>query len=324
MESNGGTSAYQVVDRLLALRDRLRAAPLTREQIFARLHNFYSEGASDASRDRKLRRDLQYLERWGYRVIRDRATKTYALTVSQIEHDWTDDELSALAALRESFTAGAPYADVIQALLKKIEKGLIDAKRKQYARKPALTIKFAAAETPSPAAATRQKLEDAIREHRRVSFRYRPSDRPQIIPHPDDEPLELEFRDGHYYLWAYCYKMNRVYPFRVDMIVADSVQMLPKRAEGRWKRQTVHFQYWLSPRIAERGVSPRFPEMDIETEKSSRGGVIVTAEAYSDFQAIQEILRYGEQAEILSPDTLRGKMRRVVIQMMELYGRVVE
>ena len=319
MESNRGASAYQVVDRLLELRDLLRAEPHAWEQIRSHLPDRYP---ADANGKRKLRRDLQYLARWGYRKVYDPAAKTYALAAPQIEYDWTDEELSALAALRESFTGGAPYAETIQTLLKKIEKGLSEARRKHYARKPALTIKFAAAETQSPAAATRQKLEDAIREHRRVSFCYQPSDRPQIIAHPDDEPLELEFREGHYYLWAYCYKMNKVYPFRVDMIVADSAQMLPKRAEGRWRRQTVHFQYWLSPKLAARGPSPRFPEMDWEPQAD--GSMIVTAQAYSDFQAIQEILRYGEQAEIIGPDTLRAKMRRVVEQMAELYSRVVE
>lgn len=320
MISIGGAGAYRVVDRLLALRDLLRAEPLMWEQIRACLPDDYSD---DKNGKRKLRRDLQYLARWGYRKVYDPTAKTYTLAVLQIEQDWTESELSALAALRDSFTRGTPYADTIQALLKKIEKGLNENRHKHYARKPALTIKLATAETQSSATATRQRLEDAIREHRRVSFRYQPSDRPQIILHPDDEPLELEFRDGHYYLWSYCYKMNKVYPFRVDMIVANSVQMLSKRAEGRWKRQTVHFQYWLSPKIAERGVSPRFPEMDIETEKGGRGGVIVTADAYSDFQAIQETLRYGEQAEIISPSALRAKMRRVVEQMAELYSRAV-
>jgi predicted DNA-binding transcriptional regulator YafY len=64
--------------------------------------------------------------------------------------------------------------------------------------------------------------------------------------------------------------------------------------------------------------------MDIDLEKSLKGGVIVTASASSEFQAIQEILRYGEQAEILSPDSLRAKMRRVVEQMALLYSRTVE
>jgi predicted DNA-binding transcriptional regulator YafY len=148
-------------------------------------------------------------------------------------------------------------------------------------------------------------------------------DRPRVITHPDDEPLELEFRDGHYYLWAYCFRMNRVYPYRLDAIVEDSLEILPKRAEGRWQPKMVDVQYRVSPKIGARGVSLRFPEV-MTIEPQADGSVIVTARAYSDFQAIQEILRYGEQAEILGPDQLRAKMRRVVEQMAGLYGRVVE
>ena len=317
---SSSASAYQVVDRLLELRELLRAEPHTWQQIRTRLPERYTD---DANGERKLRRDLQYLTRWGYRKVYDPAAKTYALAAPQIESDWTDSEVSALAALRESFIGDAPYAETIQSLLKKIEAGLSESRRKQYARKPALIIKFVAAETPSPAAATRQRLEDAIHEHRRISFRYRPSDRPQIISHPDDEPQTIEFRDGHYYLVAYCHKMSCIYDFRLDMIVPDSVEILPKRAEGRWERKMVHFQYRLAPKLAARGISPRFPKIDA-WEPQADGSMIVTAQAYSDFQAIQEILRYGEQAEILSPDTLCAKMRRVVEQMMELYSRAVE
>ncbi len=322
-KATDATSIYQVVDRLLALRDLLRAEPHTREQIFTRLPEHYSDAASEASRDRKLRRDLRYLERWGYRKVYNAAEKAYALAVSRLEADWSESEIAALAALRASFVEGAPYADTLQALLSRIAGGLNERQRKAYARKPSLTIKFAATGEQFSAAATREKIADALRRHQRIRFRYTPSDRPRVIYHPDDEPIQMVFDDGHYYLWAYCYKMSRIYKFRADMVVPDSVEILPKRAEGRWKPQLVYFQYWLSPKIAERGISPRFPEMDYDVEKGGRGGVIVSAGAYSEFDAIQGILRYGEQAEILSPDSLRAKMRRVVEQMAGLYGRVV-
>ncbi|CAG0940484.1 hypothetical protein ANRL1_00168 [Anaerolineae bacterium] len=313
-------SAYQVVDRLLALRDLLRAKSQTWAQIVSRLPDYYTD---DESGKRKLRRDLQYLVRWGYYVERDGTTKTYALTLPGIEHDWTQEELVALAALRDSFVKGTPYADIIQSILGKIAKGLNEEDCKTYARKSALTIRFETDAEQSLAATTRRQIEEAIRCHQRIRFQNKPADRPKIITHPDDEPIELLFDDGHYYMRTYCYKMERIYKFRLDMIVPGSVEVLPKRAEGRWKPQMFPFQYWLSPKIAERGISPRFPDMDIEMDKSDRGGVIITAQAYNEFEAIQGILRYGEQAEILGPDTLRAKMRRVVEQMTVLYGRVV-
>jgi len=314
-------SAYQVVDRLLALRDVLRGEPQTWTRIVSHLPDHY---ADDESGKRKLRRDLQYLKRWGYQVERDAVAKTCALALPGIEHDWTQEELVALAALRESFVKGTPYADIVQSILGKIAEGLNEEDGKTYARKSALTIKFETDAEQSLATTTQRQIEDAIRRHQRIRFQNKPSDRPRIITHPDDEPIELFFDDGHYYMRTYCYKMGRIFKFRLDMIVPNSIEILPKRAEGRWKPQMFPFQYWLSPKIAERGISPRFPDMDFETDKSARGGVIITAQAYNEFEAIQGVLRYGEQAEILGPDTLRAKMWRVVEQMAGLYSRVVE
>ena len=77
-------NAYQVVNRLLTLRDVLRAKPLTWAQIVSHLPDDYKD---DESGKRKLRRDLQYLKRWGYSVEPDAAAKTYALTLPGIEHD---------------------------------------------------------------------------------------------------------------------------------------------------------------------------------------------------------------------------------------------
>lgn len=322
MNQPKSVGAYNVVDRLLALRDLLREQPQTWENVCKSLPDDYQNNESGK---RKFRRDLTYLKRWGYRVERDSATQAYTLAMPQIEFSWTDEELAALAALRTSFVEGTPYAKTLQTLLRKIEQGMNRRQAQVYARKPTLTIKFAPTEEQSAMAATRTKLEEAIEQHQRIRFQYKPADRLKIILHPDDEPIELFFEDGHYYLWTYCYKMSRTFKFRVDMIVPNSVEILPKRAEGRWKQQLVHFRYWLSPKIAERGVSPRFPEMvAIDIGSDERGGAIVTAGAYSDFDAIQGILRYGEHAEILDPDRLRVKMRHVVEQMSKLYRRGVE
>ncbi|MBI5648972.1 MAG: WYL domain-containing protein [Chloroflexi bacterium] len=312
-------SAYRIVDRLQALRDLLRSEPHTWEQIVTRLAGCYE---NDENGKRKLRRDLQYLERWGYTRNYDPSHKTYALTLEQIEADWTRDDLIALSALRESFQPDIPYTEILQAILKRIERGLNRETRAFFAQVPPLTIKLVAAKEGPETAATRRKLEAALRKHQRVSFEYQPLDRQKVISHPDDEPVRLEFYDGHTYLWAYCYKMDRIYDYRVDRIVAGSVRILPQRAQGRWQRKLIDFQYRLSPKLAASGVTPRFPEI-VAFEPQSDGSLIVTARGYYEFWIIREILRYGEQAEILSPDSLRAKMRQVVERMYSLYGHMV-
>ncbi len=307
--------AYQVVDRLLALRELLRQSPQTREQIVERLPAYYSDDDSGA---RKLRRDLQYLERWGYQVVRDRAARTYGVSMKAIECEWADEELEALAAVRECFKGGAPYADTIQAILGRIEAGLDSHGRKLLARKPPLKICLTTVEKPSPAQAVQYKLQRALQQRQRVSFRYRPLGKEMTL-HPDDEPIELEFRDEHYYLVAYCYQARDILEYRLDRIVSGSVQILPRRAEGNWKRHMVEFQYRLSPLLASGGVTPRFEVVSYEPQ--SDGSMIVIARGYSNFWIIREMLRYGEQAELLGPPELRAQIKHKVEQMMALYSQ---
>jgi proteasome accessory factor B len=302
---------------LLALRDLLHQEPRTLAQISDCLPEHYTDDESGA---RKLRRDLQYLERWGYQVVRNKTAKTYALNSDRIECDWAEDELTALAALRECFKGGAPYADTFQTILERVECGLNSRQRKIFARQPKLKIVLVVAEERTPAAAVRRKLEKALDEHQRISFRYRPGDRSQVTEHPDDEPLTMGFEDGHYYLLAYCYKMGKVFKYRLDQIIEGSIEILPQHAVGGWKRETIDFQYRLLPKLARRGVSLRFQEI-MAYDPQKDGSMIVTARDYGEFDIIREILRYGEHAEIVSPPALRAKMKRVVEQMCALYGR---
>ncbi len=315
-KTHGEQGIYQVVDRLLALRDLLRTEPQTREQIAKQLPEDYS---SDEGGWRKLRRDLHYLELWGYQVVRNKAAKSYFLSRPAIESDWTDEELEALAAVRESFKAGLPYSSTIQAILGRIEQGLDSKRRKLFARKPPLTIRLATVEKMPPGHAAQKKLEEAIRQCQRISFKYRPLGSHEATIHPDDEPMTIEFRDEHYYLVAYCYEARRLLEYRVDQIVPGSVRILPKRAEGNWKRQVVNFKYRLSPLLATRGVTPRFEMLTCDIQAD--GSTIVTAQGYGDFWIIREILRYGEQAEILGPPALREQIKRKVEQMMAVYSR---
>ena len=317
--TDNGRSTYQVVERLLALRDLLRQASFTREQIVGNLPEYYIDDESGA---RKIRRDLQYLTKWGYRVERDKAQKTYFLSVKAIESDWSSDELAALAAVRESFKPGLPYAEAIQSIIKRIDAGLNADDRKAFARKPTLNIELAVMEKQTPASKAWRALDESIQKHRRVSFQYKPLDRAKV-DHPDVEPIVLEFRDGHYYCVAYSHTTNNFYDYRIDQIVTDSIRPLPSRATGGWTRRMLDFQYRLSPKLAKRGASPRFPEI-VAFDPQPDGSLVVTARGYNEFWIIREILRYGEQAEIIAPDPLRAMMRQVVEKMGRLYCEVAE
>jgi len=70
------------------------------------------------------------------------------------------------------------------------------------------------------------------------------------------------------------------------------------------------------------GVSERFMNQQIHPQDDD--SVIVHAEGYSEFRIIQEMLRYGEQAEIIDPPHLREKMTQVAQAMSLLYASATD
>ena len=103
--------------------------------------------------------------------------------------------------------------------------------------------------------------------------------------------------------------------FRIDRL--KEIELMPGKSSRRRRRATTQFTYRLSWRIASTGVSERFLNQQIDYQKD--GSAIVHAEGYSEFRIIQNMLRYGEQAEIIDPPYLREKMRQVVKVMSGLY-----
>jgi predicted DNA-binding transcriptional regulator YafY len=136
------------------------------------------------------------------------------------------------------------------------------------------------------------------------------------------QPVKLVFRDGHYYLWGYSYTRDRYYEFRVDRIERGSLRVLPSRASDPPRRPMLAFQCILSPKLTRGGTIPDFPVIDA-MDPQSDGSLLITAQHYADFWIIQEVLRYGGQAEITSPGWLRKKMRETVEAMKGLYDKAL-
>jgi predicted DNA-binding transcriptional regulator YafY len=103
--------------------------------------------------------------------------------------------------------------------------------------------------------------------------------------------------------------------FRIDRI--KEIELMPGKVSRYRRRATLQFTYRLSQRIARMGVSQRFMKQKINPQDD--GSVIIQAEGYSEFRIIQDMLRYGEQAEIIDPPHLRGKMAQVVQAMSVIY-----
>lgn len=304
-------SGYALVNRLIELRDLLQRGDFSKAQIQKRLDRWYSEGATG---DRQLKRDIRALRALGYQVAYSRETKLYRL-IAPVRLNLTNAHVETLAMIRESFEVNAPKSSDVQLALSQIVAALPESQRELFYRKPPLALNLRPAADYRPHAPKIRILERLITERRLVRFSYQPLGQDKPVLHRRIEPYELQFFDRHFYLLGYSPEAQKVLEFRIDRI--QDIDPLPSCIAGRKARLTIPFKYRLATKIARLGVSERFLNQRIRFEPN--GDAIVEAEGYSDFRILQDLLRYGELAELLGPPDLRAKMREIVAMMYTLY-----
>ncbi len=306
-----GPSSYGLITRLTALRDLLREGECAKAEICRRLPRYYELGAAGS---RRLGRDLRALRQLGHVIAYDRSAQTYRLCDPD-RLTLSAADVQALALVRESFAALTPKAEDVLAALARVAAALPAPQRRLLARPAPVAIRLRPAVDYTPHRHTLRLLEDALVQGRQVSFNYPDLDEGTPVRHAGVEPYELQFFDRHFYLLGLSPHSAQIMEFRLDRL--RRVEVLPARAAARRQRATYAFTYRLAPRIARQGVSERFLDPCVEPQPD--GSALVHAEGYSDFRILQELLRYGEQAELLSPPRLRAQMARVARALARLY-----
>jgi predicted DNA-binding transcriptional regulator YafY len=310
METNSG---YGLIFRLKALRDLLREGEFTKLEICHSLAQYYQPNASG---NRRLTRDIKALRAWGYSITVNHATHAYA--IQEIPFiNLSDENVQALALIRETFTALAPISLDVLPVLEKVAAALPASQRSIYDHHPPLSIHMKPAADYRPYLNTIRLLETAIEQGRKIRFVYPTLDGQQTITHVGVEPYELEFLDRHFYLLGFTPYDLEMLEFRVDRI--ENLEIMSGKASKHRKRMKLSFSYRLSERIARTGVSERFSNQRAMLQPD--GSAIIQAQGYSPFRIIQELLRYGEQAELLGPADLRVRMGQVVEAMAALYRK---
>lgn len=305
------TNPYETVERLVALKSLLAGGGRTRAEILDALPEYQED-----PQFQKLRRDFKALEALGYRVGHERLDKLHWLIPPPPEVDWSEEELQALAMIREVFRKGIHGAEEVKKVLTRLEKGMRPEQERVYHRKPPTGMSLQAMPHDETSPAILRRLEKALNKQR-VRFEYHPPNKDVTVCHRDLQPCALEFRDGHYYLWGYSLERNRYLEFRVDRITGRTLQVLPSRASPPPSHPMVAVRVRLSAKLARSGTIPRFQEAALVPQAD--GTLLINGQDFTEFRIIQTLLRYGEHAEILSPAGLREKMRRVVEEMGTVY-----
>lgn len=304
-------TGYGVVARIKALRELLRQGPCTKREIFRSLPHYYEEGIAG---NRRLGRDVRALRELGNVVEIDKQTHVYSLQERPFLH-MTDDEVRALSVIRDTFDALSPISLDVIPVLEMIASALPEQQRHVFDRQVPISILLKPAADYRSYLGIIHLLTTAIEKERKVRFVYPALDNGKPIIHIGVEPYEIQFFDRQFYFIGFSPQTSETMEFRIDRI--KEIELMPGKANRYRKRATLEFTYRLSQRIARTGVSQRFLNQRIIPQDD--GSVIVQAEGYSEFRIIQDMLRYGEQAEIIDPSYLREKMAQVVQAMSVIH-----
>lgn len=305
------TSSYGLIQRLKALHDLLREGEFSRPEILRLLPQYYKP---DSSGTRRLVRDIKALREWGYTITIDHAKHTYKLEPIPFI-SLSDENVQALALIRETFATLTPISLDVLSLLEKIDAALPETQRSLYADQPPLAIHIKPAADYRSALGNIRLLESAIVQDRKVRFAYPALDDGQMVTHVGVEPYQVQFFEQHFYLLGFTPHAPEMFEFRIDRI--QGLEMMSGKTSKHRKRRLTPFTYRLSEQVARHGVSERFSNQQVTLQ--SDGSAMIQAEGYSDFRIIQELLRYGEQAELMGPQELRKHISEVVQAMSALY-----
>lgn len=311
--------------------------------------------ASRLATERMLGRDIRFLEKQGFEIQKTRATKLQPARYHLLKGSGpapifllTDKEVEGLAFLHGLFTdpnqhvpanlfqplppspARNPFADEILLFIERLSKRLPVAQRKQfdrYIKKPFVYFQIAPVTDYLSCRAIIGTIINAISQRQQIQFRYAPTHGKQDYTfHTHIDPYYIIYLEGHFYLIGYSRHYDRFLEYRIDRIQREQLRIQPDTIDVERRRRPVEFTFWIDGNIARQGLSQRWlsqtqirEEAYLDKEGKSCRRVLVRATAYSEWRIVQQLLRYGDKVELVSPPHLRKEMQRVVRRMYGFY-----
>ena len=326
---------WDAMKRALLLLQLLKQEPMSKRQLMAGvrivLPGSYVEENGKAN-SRTFERDLENVRyRLGATVEWNSRIRQYVLLDPgpYLRSELSAEALSGMAFLKDSFTTSEEIQAVIRPLLNWIEQSLSDDQLRQLTHQQTpiqLNIQRVSEGEIHPT--VWQKINYAIRQRRIVAFHYAsPIHEKTESRRHTVEPYEHFFRNGHFYLKAYCLRWVApngfenggfwANPYRLDYILPDDI-VLSKTFVHRQKRvRQTKIRYRLSPQIARGGISRYFSDMTVEELED--GWVEVTAFTDNEFEAYRTLLAYGTQCIVVEPEELIARMKQVAAHFSALY-----
>jgi predicted DNA-binding transcriptional regulator YafY len=313
--------------------------------------------SSSRRADRMLERDIKVLEEQGFEIrkvkARGRPTR-YSLVKGSgpaVQFFFRESEVDILALLYNLFTDPArsrkhthtgalvlpttqtshnPFAEDILSFMQKLAATLSHDQLQHFEKritKPSVHLNLTTAADYLPFRKTIDIIEQAILQRQQISFEYTAvRSKKGPVDHNHVDPYYIVHLDGQFYLIGYSNEINQFIEYRIDRIIGDSIKILPHMIDTIRQRPMVEFSYWIDGDIAKFGLSERWftqtterEEVYVDSEGHEKHKVLVRAKAHNEWRVIQQLLKYGDQAELIEPTNLREHMRQVVARMMSFY-----
>ena len=177
----------------------------------------------------------------------------------------------------------------------------------------------------SPGASThiRAVVDQAIAEHRRLRVTHASATRDEVTVR-DVDPLSIVVQDGRQYLRGWCYRAEAMRTFRLDRIqdaevLAEAV-VVPDQPDvdfGTGMLRPDGPPLVLDLVAAARWVADEYP-VD-EVRELDNGGLRVTLPISDQRWAVRLLLRLGDHATIVTPESLRTVVREQAALALAAY-----
>lgn len=306
--------------------------------------------------DRMFERDIKFLEDQGFEIrkVKAHAQPTrYSLVKGSGPRPtflFTQSEVDSLALLYNLFTDPTryaqvdatqplplqpprnPFAEEMLSLIEKLVATLPEEQKKHFdrwVRKPFVYFNLSTVADYLPHRATIDTIVHSISARQQIQFEYMPTHSKQEITHHENiDPYYIIYMDGHFYLIGYSHMRSQFLEYRIDRIKAENLKIQPNMIDVERRRRPIEFRFWIDGNIAKRGLSKRWLTQTLEREEvyldekgQERRRVLVRATAYNEWRVIQQLLKYGDMAELVEPAHLRERMRQTVRRMQGYYEK---
>lgn len=327
---------WDAMKRALLILRFLRQGPVNKATLIHLVRQAIPEAYvenNEKAQSRAFERDLENVRyRLGADIIWDPGLRQYILQDPGIfvQMPLPEAALNGLAFLTDSFTTSEEIQAVIRPLIQWVEQSVPQEQMRQMSHQKApiqLNIQRISEQDIHPD--VWDKVIHAIKHRRIIEFSYASPHHEITEPRRHRvEPYEHYFRNGHFYLKAYCLRWKApngfeggqfwANPYRLNYILPDELLLLGMFVHREKRAQMTPIRYKLSPQIVRGGISHYFSEMQI-SEPDEAGWVEVAAVTDNEFEAYRILLAYGDQCMVLDPPNLVDRMRRVAQSLKNFY-----